>query len=522
MFQCRGEERLAGDEQHHELRCRAERRPVRLGGQPVHVLPQVPCVRVEPAFAHASSPASAASRYAASETLESTTMFLPPASRTTMSGRCAPSSVASRPARRSRSGRSSRPVPPRGAAAVSPQRPRASGRRRAVTSAWVCVRSWSELCRAMVTCSVSAAWDRLRAASESRSWASTRASVSFSGPTRCSTAARRFSSSPAAWRWRHAGGPRRSPGTATVLASSAWADSAWNRSASWPSISAARSLAAPARSSAALACPVRWQRRSPAAARVQEADHGPEDDAEGQHRRAAMIALMLSDICSPGCDSRLPREAHAGRTGRAEPLDSPGEPVHRHRRPAQRGQVDAVQRADPGRGAGRRTTRSRPSSRTWASSACPIRGWPSSRRLYDSARIVPATVRFVDIAGPRPRRLPGAGLGNQFLAHIRETDAICQVVRVFSRPRRQPRRRRVSPERDIETVGTELILADLQTMEKAAPRLAKEAKIRQGCRTRSRAADAAAGAGGARQRDHPVRRGGSGRIDLADLRELHC
>jgi ribosome-binding ATPase len=96
--------------------------------------------------------------------------------------------------------------------------------------------------------------------------------------------------------------------------------------------------------------------------------------------------------------------------------------------------------------------------------------------LYDSARIVPASVRFVDIAGLVRGASQGQGLGNQFLAHIRETDAICQVVRVFTDPDVSHVDGDVSPERDIETIATELILADLQTLEKAVPRLVKEAR----------------------------------------------
>jgi ribosome-binding ATPase len=109
-------------------------------------------------------------------------------------------------------------------------------------------------------------------------------------------------------------------------------------------------------------------------------------------------------------------------------------------------------------------------------------GIPDSRldalaKLYDSAPIVPATVRFVDIAGLVRGASTGAGLGNQFLAHIRETDAICQVVRVFTDPDVSHVDGDVSPERDIETIATELMLADLQTLEKAVPRLAKEGKF---------------------------------------------
>ena len=87
----------------------------------------------------------------------------------------------------------------------------------------------------------------------------------------------------------------------------------------------------------------------------------------------------------------------------------------------------------------------------------------------------------------------GQGLGNQFLAHIRETDAICQVVRVFADPDVTHVDGDVSPERDIETVVTELILADLQTLDKALPRLAKETKFaKDPARTQTAAAAAAA------------------------------
>src|SRR5580692_8869889 len=97
--------------------------------------------------------------------------------------------------------------------------------------------------------------------------------------------------------------------------------------------------------------------------------------------------------------------------------------------------------------------------------------------LSESAKIIPATVRFVDIAGLVRGASEGQGLGNQFLAHIRETDAICQVVRVFADPDVAHVDGDISPERDIETVVDELILADLQTLEKARPRLAKETRF---------------------------------------------
>src|ERR1700689_285072 len=140
--------------------------------------------------------------------------------------------------------------------------------------------------------------------------------------------------------------------------------------------------------------------------------------------------------------------------------------------------------------------------------------------LYDSARIVPATVRFTDIAGLVRGASQGQGLGNQFLSHIRETDAICQVVRVFTDPDVSHVDGDVAPERDIETVATELILADLQTLEKAAPRLAKEAKFGRDP-DRSRAAAAAAAAQELLNGGTTLYAGAAAAgIDVADLRDL--
>lgn len=93
-----------------------------------------------------------------------------------------------------------------------------------------------------------------------------------------------------------------------------------------------------------------------------------------------------------------------------------------------------------------------------------------------AARIIPATVEFVDIAGLVAGASKGEGLGNQFLANIRETDAICQVVRYFSDPDVVHVDGKVNPSSDVETINTELILADLATVEKALPRLEKDAK----------------------------------------------
>ena len=141
-------------------------------------------------------------------------------------------------------------------------------------------------------------------------------------------------------------------------------------------------------------------------------------------------------------------------------------------------------------------------------------------KLYNSARVVPASVRFTDIAGLVKGASQGQGLGNQFLAHIRETDAICQVVRVFADPDVSHVDGDVSPGRDIDTVATELILADLQTLEKAAPRLAKEAKFAKDP-DRVRTAEAAAKAQEVLDTGTTLFAGAAAAgIDLADLREL--
>ena len=108
-------------------------------------------------------------------------------------------------------------------------------------------------------------------------------------------------------------------------------------------------------------------------------------------------------------------------------------------------------------------------------------GVPDSRLstlagIFQSEKIIPAAVSFVDIAGIVKGASEGAGLGNKFLANIRESDAICQVIRVFSDGDVVHVDGRVDPASDIETINTELQLADLQTIEKAIPRIEKEAR----------------------------------------------
>ena len=96
--------------------------------------------------------------------------------------------------------------------------------------------------------------------------------------------------------------------------------------------------------------------------------------------------------------------------------------------------------------------------------------------IVNPGRIMPATVEFVDIAGLVKGANEGEGLGNQFLANIRNTDAICEVVRYFKDPDVTHVEGRVNPDEDVDIIQTELILADLGTIERALPKLEKEAK----------------------------------------------
>ncbi|HET9858927.1 MAG TPA: redox-regulated ATPase YchF [Nocardioidaceae bacterium] len=99
--------------------------------------------------------------------------------------------------------------------------------------------------------------------------------------------------------------------------------------------------------------------------------------------------------------------------------------------------------------------------------------------IFGSAKQLPATVQFVDIAGIVKGASEGEGLGNKFLSHIRESDAICQVTRVFRDEDVTHVDGAVNPANDISTIQTELILADLQTVDKALPRLEKEARLKK-------------------------------------------
>ena len=96
--------------------------------------------------------------------------------------------------------------------------------------------------------------------------------------------------------------------------------------------------------------------------------------------------------------------------------------------------------------------------------------------MSKSAKIIPAIVEFVDIAGIVEGASTGEGLGNKFLSHIREVDAIAQVVRVFENENITHVHNKIDPEHDIEIINTELILADLETVQKVKVRLEKDAR----------------------------------------------
>lgn len=139
--------------------------------------------------------------------------------------------------------------------------------------------------------------------------------------------------------------------------------------------------------------------------------------------------------------------------------------------------------------------------------------------MFESQKVVHAPVSFVDIAGLVRGASTGGGRGNAFLANIREASAVCQVVRAFGDPNVVHVDGKVSPRDDIETINTELVLADIQTIDRALPRLAKEAKVRK---DRVAAFDAASAARTLLDGGTTLSAGAaSAGIDLALLRELH-
>ena len=140
---------------------------------------------------------------------------------------------------------------------------------------------------------------------------------------------------------------------------------------------------------------------------------------------------------------------------------------------------------------------------------------PKLAKIYGSEKILPAALSFVDIAGIVKGASEGAGLGNKFLANIRETDAICQVIRVFNDGDVVHVDGKIDPASDMETINTELALADLQTLEKALPRIENEARVNK---ERQSVLDAMNAAEAHLQSGKPL---SSSKIDLPELKELH-
>ena len=139
---------------------------------------------------------------------------------------------------------------------------------------------------------------------------------------------------------------------------------------------------------------------------------------------------------------------------------------------------------------------------------------PVLAKIFGSEKILPATVSFVDIAGIVKGASTGEGMGNAFLANIREADAICQVTRVFRDEDVTHVDGRVDPRSDLDTINTELIMADLQTLEKAIPRLEKESRIKKESRPKLEAYQAAKET---LERGVGVRAAG---LDVEELRDL--
>jgi GTP-binding protein YchF len=139
-------------------------------------------------------------------------------------------------------------------------------------------------------------------------------------------------------------------------------------------------------------------------------------------------------------------------------------------------------------------------------------------QLFESKEIVPAMVTFVDIAGIVKGASEGEGLGNKFLAAIRESDAICQVVRVFTDPDVIHVDGRIAPGDDIETINTELILADLQTVDNRLVKLAKESRKQPELVPALRAAEQARDI---LDQGRTIASAGPGEVDVTLLADLH-
>ena len=129
----------------------------------------------------------------------------------------------------------------------------------------------------------------------------------------------------------------------------------------------------------------------------------------------------------------------------------------------------------------------------------PTSGWTVWPNLFKPQRVVPTTFQFVDIAGLVKGASRGEGLGNKFLAHIREVDAIIHVVRCFEDENITHVDGKVDPEGDIETINLELVLADLESVERRLERTSHQKK--SGDKEIARARSPAQAAGRSRRRN---------------------
>ncbi|KFJ06259.1 redox-regulated ATPase YchF [Bifidobacterium tsurumiense] len=149
----------------------------------------------------------------------------------------------------------------------------------------------------------------------------------------------------------------------------------------------------------------------------------------------------------------------------------------------------------------------------------PDKRLPVLAELVHTEKIVPATVTFVDIAGIVKGASEGEGLGNKFLANIREADAICEVVRAFEDDDIVHVNGKVDPADDIDTINTELILADLQTIENALPKLEKDLR---GKKVTAEYVDTVKKAKTILEAGETIDHAAAdGRIDKNDIRDLH-
>ncbi len=140
-------------------------------------------------------------------------------------------------------------------------------------------------------------------------------------------------------------------------------------------------------------------------------------------------------------------------------------------------------------------------------------------RFSNSAKTVPAAVEFVDIAGLVKGAAEGEGLGNKFLANIREVDAICEVVRVFENGNITHVHDKIDPENDIGVIETELVLADLETVDKSVHKIEKDVRARD--KEAIKKMEAVKKLKAALEEGRPARKAGLDEDEMALVKDLH-